>query len=221
MIDKRYITMSREPFYEIVKKYVNSNSVILDVGCGNASFAEYLGRDDVYLLDSNENTVLGLLTRYKNVKLGKSTPLPFDNDFFDIIHSSHMIEHLYPNDLYNFIKECKRCLKRKGLLCISTPMLWDNFYGDLTHIKPYNFEIFLKYLVSKESSNRTENLLGGFELLEHKKRYYLRDMEMCYSETIIGNVIAKIFNTLRIIFKMKVINVNGYTIILKKISNSE
>ena len=38
-----------------------------------------------------------------------------------------------------------RCLKNNGYIIISTPLLWYGFYDDLSHVKPYNPEVLLKY----------------------------------------------------------------------------
>jgi predicted SAM-dependent methyltransferase len=48
-------------------------------------------------------------------------PLPFDTAMVDFVYSSHMIEHLRPNDGLEFLCECNRVLKRGGGIRLATP----------------------------------------------------------------------------------------------------
>jgi SAM-dependent methyltransferase len=47
----------------------------------------------------------------------------FRDESVDFIYTSHLLEHLYPKDAEKFIKECKRILKKKGLIRILVPDL--------------------------------------------------------------------------------------------------
>lgn len=47
--------------------------------------------------------------------------LPFKDQEFDLIYSSHFIEHIPLNKLENFFKECLRVLKMNGYIRIVTP----------------------------------------------------------------------------------------------------
>lgn len=83
---------------------------------------------------------------FKNSDLN-TAPIPFDDDYFDYIVASHVIEHL--NDPLNFFKECMRVLKPGGLFYLEAPsekslkmngmpfahdkMLCLNLYDDPTH----------------------------------------------------------------------------------------
>jgi SAM-dependent methyltransferase len=50
-------------------------------------------------------------------------PLPFSTNFADAIYCSHFLEHLDTKPAANFLKECFRCLKPKGILRIVVPDL--------------------------------------------------------------------------------------------------
>ena len=39
MIDKKYLTHSREPFFEIARSIIPANGLVLDVGGGDGSFS--------------------------------------------------------------------------------------------------------------------------------------------------------------------------------------
>lgn len=165
----KWITHDRKPFFELSGTFTKPGDRILDVGCGNAVFAETLGRKDIYLLDSSE-AELNRLSDYPNRQVGLATDMPYDNNFFQVIHCSHLVEHLTPDEVYLFMKEAGRCLCEGGYLIISAPMLWDGFYNDLSHIKPYNPEVFIHYL-GRKTRNRTREVLGGFEKVCLQYRY--------------------------------------------------
>ena len=59
--------------------------------------------------------------RYGNV----AHKLRFQNESVDFIYSSHLLEHIYPNDCINFLKECRRILKPGGTMRHCFPD-WDS-----------------------------------------------------------------------------------------------
>jgi len=50
-------------------------------------------------------------------------PLPCDDEFFDGIFTEHTIEHLYPEEAINLLRECFRILKKGGCIRITVPDL--------------------------------------------------------------------------------------------------
>ncbi len=222
MIDSKYITHQREPFYEIVNKYLREDSIVLDIGAGDGSFSKYFNRDDFYLFDGNISNTNLLKNKFKNVYYGKLPRLPFEDNFFDIIHCSHVIEHLNPQKLYETLIEIDRCLKNDGYIIISTPLLWNGFYGDLSHVKPYNPEVLLKYF---------SNFLGNTLTREHiSKNYIKKELIYRYREVdLLENLyntknnflIFLIFKTLNFLYKLglrKYIK-SGYTLVIQKQNN--
>ncbi len=63
---------------------------------------------------------------------------PFEDNFFDVVFSKSVIEHLRTPD--NFLKEILRVLKPGGKLIVMAPD-WQSqiriFYDDCTHLHPY------------------------------------------------------------------------------------
>jgi len=49
--------------------------------------------------------------------------IPFDNDTFDFVYHSHVLEHFTKKDGADFIKECSRVLKKNGIIRIAVPDL--------------------------------------------------------------------------------------------------
>ena len=74
----------------------------------------------------------------------------FEDNKFDLIISLAVLEHLKNPDL--FLKESMRVLKEGSLLFLSTPN-WkyskNNFFDDVTHVKPYTPESLKQLLEIK------------------------------------------------------------------------
>lgn len=216
---KQYITTKREPFFEIAKKYIKSNTDnVLDVGSGNGAFANFIKHENIYLFDGNPDSVKLLSSKYSNVTLGKLPILPFEDMYFDVIHCSHVIEHLYPQEFYDTLAEFDRCLKQGGYLIISTPLMWPKFYNDLSHIKPYQPFVLEKYLTKDIVDNTSRSIFSSkYKTIELVYRYYeIKPKIVINTKTLI---LQKIIRLLQIVWKkigFMQIDKNGYTIVLKK-----
>lgn len=219
MIDLKYVTQNREVFFEFAKKHIKPDSKVLDIGAGAGAFAEYCEKKDIYLYDGNEESVKQLEKKYENVFLGSLPELPFEDEFFNVIHCSHVVEHLEPQVFYDTLKEMNRCLKPEGVLVISAPLMWDRFYDDLSHIKPYSPNVYIKYLTDTGNNNFTRNKISTrYQSLELVYRYY----EVFFTETltqtkrnVFSYIISKVINlAYRVGFRKY--KRNGYTIVLKK-----
>ncbi|MFZ4770367.1 MAG: class I SAM-dependent methyltransferase [Ferruginibacter sp.] len=106
---------------------------ILDVGCGNKPYEplfntskeNYVGCD---VVQSSENKVDVLC---------KATCIHLENEMFDTVLSTQVMEHVDNSDL--MMKECNRVLKQNGILILSVPLCWE------LHEEPYDFFRFTKY----------------------------------------------------------------------------
>ena len=221
-INPEYITRGREPFFEIARKYANPAGQILDVGCGDGAFARYLGRDDIFLVDGNPETITALRPRYKNCYLATLPQLPFGSVTFDLIHISHVIEHLPPAMVYDLLKECDRCLKAGGFLVVSAPLLNSNFYDDLSHLKPYNPFTIEKYLCLGNPRCATRPLISSaYRVVERATRYnqvttaqfwFVINAFITRLITGLAQLVRRLLRAVRI-FK---IQETGFTLVLKK-----
>ncbi|MFC1843869.1 class I SAM-dependent methyltransferase [Thermodesulfobacteriota bacterium] len=218
-IKKQFITDRREPFFLLAKKYITPDSKVLDIGSGDDLFASTLSRDDIYMLDGNPESVNILKQKYQNCTLGELPNLPYPDNFFDLVHSSHIVEHLTPEILYKSLREMDRCLKSGGHLIISAPVLWQEFYDDLSHLKPYNPKVFLKYMSMGLNLSCTRPLVSDrYKLVEFAKRYSTKPFETkkinIYSEAI--TFVISFFRKIIHVMGFRELEISGYTIILRK-----
>lgn len=55
--------------------------------------------------------------------VGSVYPLPFDDNSFDLLYSSHVLEHFHRKETLNVLKEWVRVLKPDGIIRLSVPSL--------------------------------------------------------------------------------------------------
>lgn len=122
------ITIGCEILNKIGKKYFKGK--LLDLGCGNVPYHNWYKdcvEEDICMdwadsLHKNE---------YLDVIHDISKDFPFENNYFDTILSSAVLEHIY-NPRHMF-KECSRILKKNGFLIISSNFsYWE-------HEAPYDY----------------------------------------------------------------------------------
>jgi len=112
---------------DVMKKKTNKAQKMLDVGCGYGGLsrfvANYLGVPEIYGLDIDENRLS--VARERGIKTHKidinTTNFPFNDDYFDIVTSFGVIEHLLYYD--PLISEAYRVLKTNGVFLLSMPNL--------------------------------------------------------------------------------------------------
>lgn len=113
-------------------------SHILDVGCGQGRYLIPLVKQghDVVGIDANPVQIERLVALgYQAQHSSELGQIP--DESFDIVLMSHLIEHIQPGQLIGFMDSYIDKLKRNGLLIIATPLLYDEFFDDYDHIRPY------------------------------------------------------------------------------------
>ena len=117
----------------------------VDIGCGKAKKEGFIGVD-IIAFEGVDIVINAGKERW-----------PFEDNSVDEIHTSHFIEHLYPEERIHFANEVYRVLKNptydnagkmiSGLVTIIVPH-WasQRAYGDLTHKWPAVSEFWFYYL---------------------------------------------------------------------------
>lgn len=107
-----------------------------------------------------------------NVVEGDVLNLPFKDDFFDGVYCSHLIEHLYPEDVFKLANEIGRVLKSGGVVVIKPPLPSFSFWNDPTHIKPYRPSAIFSIFNVVELGQPTKEGKYCFEFIDMKFGYH-------------------------------------------------
>lgn len=169
--------------------YLKTSKSILDIGCGEGNFLT-LNPKKIIGLDHNKKSIEICIEKGLQAKLGDVTKIPFQKNSFDGVHCSHVIEHLYPEDAFKMLNEIGRVLKKGGIFVISTPILWEGFYDDFTHIKPYSHKSIERYLCR----DGAEKSYGDVKSKYKKIAFYWR-YRTIYFPFKVGNLISNYLYT--------------------------
>ena len=126
----------------------HASGKVLDIGCGNKPYeilfdgkvSEYIGCD---VVQSDKNKVDVICP---------ATDLLFQNETFDTVFSTQVIEHV--DDPFKMLSESNRVLKNGGKMIISAPFTWE------LHEQPHDYYRYTKYgLKAMLEKNKFEVLL--------------------------------------------------------------
>ncbi len=101
----------------------NRQLKVLNIGVGNG-WIEHKCRDhgwETYALDPSEVAIRKLEESGISGKVGYIENIPYDDDFFDIIFCSEVIEHLSTEQTNEAINEIARVLNKFGILIGTVP----------------------------------------------------------------------------------------------------
>lgn len=167
---------NRAYFYEYSYEKVSKKKKVLDLGCGTGGFLK-LGNEKIIGIDANFESLKKARRYSVNLVYGNILELPFSSASFDGINCSHVIEHFYPEDAYLLLLGMNRVLKIGGTLIISTPVFWQGFFDDFTHIRPYYPEAIMHYYGITEGPRTKRPIDCFYKLEEIKWRYEKVPME--------------------------------------------
>jgi|10_taG_2_1085330.scaffolds.fasta_scaffold00250_22 ubiquinone/menaquinone biosynthesis C-methylase UbiE len=113
-------------YYDVCVGKLNEGEKWLDVGCGCANFLKQAISDKnikLYGMDVVDESVTRAIKNGVNcIKNSASDPYPYENESFDMVTSTDVLEHLHPNDVDKALKEIFRVVKnnRHALLAPAT-----------------------------------------------------------------------------------------------------
>ena len=164
--------------YRLIDIHLKLWYKVLDIWC--ASWWFYKQRKhkkiDFYGIDYNQDLVKFCTKEWLKVKecdLSKDN-LPYDNNSFDFIYCSHVLEHLLSNEQINLFGEISRVLKKWWTLILftPTPYTW-YFYDDPTHQRPSTHGS-LEHLAKDFNLNVIESKYSNVRIFWQKIQTYLR-----------------------------------------------
>jgi len=108
--------------------YTKKGEKVLDLGCGNGRFSQYLEKADYTGVDFSEKMIEEARKRFpqKKFQVANALSLPFKANTFDKIYSVAVI-HQVPSFSYRLeaISEARRVLKPGGLLFLTVWNIWE------------------------------------------------------------------------------------------------
>jgi ubiquinone/menaquinone biosynthesis C-methylase UbiE len=116
--------------WEAIAGYIPENSKFLDIGCGagySMKLAQTQKKCEVHGIDPDPNAH-GVGRNWDNSKdfqsefnivKGDATELPYPNNSFDVVYSSHVLEHI--RDEAKALREMRRVVKGDGVIIIGVP----------------------------------------------------------------------------------------------------
>jgi len=127
---------------------------VLELGCGGFDKLKRINGINplaqLYGCDVGLQPDVPPYVHFSSVNLDKE-PLPYEDDFFDVVIMIHVLEHL--SNHANAAREAKRVLKKGGLFYVEAPSVRSifvpsllfaadqgnpfNFFDDPTHIRPW------------------------------------------------------------------------------------
>ena len=111
---------------KMIKHYkLNSNSKILDVGCGKGfllyEFKKLLPDCEIRGFDISSYAIENAKEEVKkDLILGHANNLPFEKNYFDLVISLNTLHNLYCYDLKKSLMEIERVGKANKYICVET-----------------------------------------------------------------------------------------------------
>jgi len=176
--DLNAIKSYNKKFIKIIDKLarLKSQGSLLDVGCSNGEFMFLAERAGFKTIGVEVNKDTANIAKNNGLRVFNGTleEAGFKDDYFSVIYLGDVIEHVpNPNAI---IKECKRILKKGGIIFISTPNIncfWARASGFICRLFKFPWSVLLPpfhlFLFSESNLKKFISELN-FKILETK--YY-------------------------------------------------
>jgi SAM-dependent methyltransferase len=109
---------------------------IVDIACGTGTFMQY-APDRMEGVDINPDNIAYCRARGLQAREGDALTLPFPDNSFDGVHSSHVLQVFSPDQATRYVRELFRVCKPGGKVVIVTLNNFKNFWRHPENIRPY------------------------------------------------------------------------------------
>ncbi len=170
-----------DPVYNFFLK----NRKVLDIACGEGKLLR-MNPKMIYGIDINTTILKKLQDEGLQVKYSDVTKLDFNDQSFDVVHCSNIIEHLNPLEAHKMFQEMSRVLVPGGKILLITPMpktVWNTF----GHIKPYPPQA-IKKLFRKVSLESFDSVHG----LEIENIFYIGSWGLNKLTSLYSSILANL-----------------------------
>ena len=156
-------------------QWFNESHQVLDIGCGKGEFLKKCPVRCVGVDGSPQNVALCNGLGLETYQALLPSRLPFEDEAFDGIYCSHLVEHFLPGEAREILNEADRLLMPGGILLVRSPLFRKGFFDDPTHVRPYHLQSVLHMLGGWEESGTRQSIMGA-----ERRRY---DLLSYYEET--------------------------------------
>ncbi len=144
--------------------FLGTKGLVLDIGCHDGYFLEACRQEGISAIGFDIDPVhvqccldKGLRAVCADLRaMWEQVPGSFSGIF-----ASHIVEHLAPSELKDFIHELSQRIAQGGVVAIATPnpanlaVIGIDFWNDISHVRPYPEEVLRSLLIRE-----------GFEIIE-------------------------------------------------------
>lgn len=132
-----YVTFHKD-LKSIFDQFIRVNANVLDIGCGNKPYAEYILKITKNLSPQSYIGCDVVQSSEQKVDiLCDATNIPLNSDSFDVVLCAQVLEHVF--DHKALISEAYRLLKDDGIFIVSAPFIWEH------HEEPFDFYRFTRF----------------------------------------------------------------------------
>lgn len=159
---------------------------ILDIGCGNGRHVVFLAEQgyDVYGVDISEEAIeiatawVAKQGLHAALMFGDMERLPFEDEYFDVVISFGVLDHVPFTKAKKAINEIKRVSREGAYLYLTLRSTWDSEFGRGEEVEKNTFvlqEGYEKGLIQHYFDlEQVIELFGGFRIFDiecHERRF--------------------------------------------------
>lgn len=159
-------------------KKISRGERVLNIGVGAGYFEQILSQREVevYALDPIEEAVKQVQSYCVEARQGYAHDIPFNDDFFDFVVMSEVLEHIPDEYLLESLKEIHRVLRRGGAFIGTVPA--DEVLSQNLVVCPYCGQVFHRWGHQRSfSQEKLETLLSRFFSNVSIKRFFFADWQ--------------------------------------------
>jgi len=169
---------------KLLKHFLKKDDIFLEIGPGDCTLSILVSEkvQKVYAVDvSKEITKNNQLPKNFQLIIYDGIEIPLPDESITIAYSSHLIEHLHPEDFLNHLRNIYRLLKPEGKYLVITPNRLNGphdisrYFDEIAtcfHLKEYTFKELYE-IFHKESFLKVNAYIGGKGLYLPLNPYFI------------------------------------------------
>jgi ubiquinone/menaquinone biosynthesis C-methylase UbiE len=155
---RRFESSNRIPLRFLKRLTGNGPLEYLEVGAGLGKFLrtvkEQFSDMRIKAIEISQEMADKLKNEGFDCRQASIVKMPFPDESFDIVHCSHVIEHLTYPDVADALDEMLRVTRVGGHLIIRSPLMNPHFYTDIDHVRPYPPDAVMAHFEKEQIQRR-------------------------------------------------------------------